>query len=77
MKAIYIKRIDGNFDFVAAFDIEKINTVIGMGAREYLQNLVDALEEEKEEVLIYTDGSVTDFPDALALLDREMLGIAP
>ena len=65
MKAIYVLREDGDWDFLAAFDLEKVETLVRCDADEYFRDLIMALKEEGEEVRVHAEDSISDFPDVL------------
>lgn len=67
MKAIYVEREDGDYDFIAAFDLEKVELLTDCDADEYFRDLVLALDTEP--VKVHEEESISDFPDVLSGAD--------
>ena len=63
MKSIYVAREDGDYDFVTAFALEKMESLPNSNVNEYFSGLVLELESSGEEVKVHEVGSVSDLPD--------------
>lgn len=66
IKAIYVLREDGDYDFVAAFDIERIETMVdGSDMESFINDHVFVLENEGEEVIVVEFSGTSEIVDVL------------
>lgn len=63
IRAIYIKREDGDFDFVAAFDMEKVE--VDCEGKGWPDQIKEWLEGEGEEVLMKDFGGADKLTDII------------
>ena len=66
IKAIYVLREDGDYDFAMAFDIDKLDIILGNeSADSVIDEYVTAFENEGEEVWIIKFGGTSEIVDVL------------